>query len=192
MIERYLLEASDNPFVRPLDAHHDISFACIAYLCTSLELIDPYLPEEQKMAKVGKGFHALQLYAHEHWITHLLTYLNLNDSEDGPSQPLMEQLINLCAIHKQMETRLSRTPNAGAGLHAADAGQDLHYVSNVEAREMVQATLRLRKLLKDEQRNTGEGMFSKFIWPRRHIHSLPPNYPVSSASRFLVRTLTYC
>ena len=184
MLHRYLLEASDNPFVRPVDAHHDISFACTVYLRTSFELIDPYLPEGQRMIKVGKGFHALQLYAHEHWVSHLLMYVNLNGGfEGGASQPLIEQLISLCEAHKQMGAQLSRAPNARIELHAAgDAEQDLHYLSNAEAREMVQATLRLRKLLKNEQRKTGKGMFLD-SFGGVYIQ-LPPNHIFSSKSRF--------
>jgi hypothetical protein len=156
MLHRYLLEASDNPFVRPMDAHHDISFACMAYLRTSFDLIDPYVPEEQRMIRVGRGFHALHLYANEHWATHLLTYLNLNGGSEGASQQLIEQLISLRETHKQMEARLSGSPNAKIELHATDddAEQD-HYV---EAIEMAQATLRLRELLKNEQCQTGKGM----------------------------------
>jgi hypothetical protein len=144
MLHRYLLESPDNPFVRPVDAHHDISFACMAYLRTSLNLIDPHLPEEQRIINVGRGFHALQFYAHEHWVTHLLTYMNLSGGfKRGASQPLMEQLTSLCEVHKQMEAQLSRTPTARE-LHAAgDAEQGLHYLSNAEAREIVQATLGL-------------------------------------------------
>jgi hypothetical protein len=129
MTRRYFLKNLDNPFVRPVDAHHDISFACIAYLRTSFDLVDPYLTEEQRMARVGKGFHALQLYASEHWIAHLLTYANLNGGlEGGSSQLLTEQLTSLCEVHKHMKAQLSRTPNT-IELHAADdAEQDLSIV----------------------------------------------------------------
>jgi hypothetical protein len=158
----------------------------MAYLRTSLDLIDPYLPEEQRMIKVGRGFHALQLYAHEYWITHLLTYMNLSSGfERGVSQPLMEQLTSLCEVHKQMEARLSRTPTARE-LHAVgDAEQDLRYLSNVETREIVQAILGLRKLLKNEQRETGKGMFLDSFGVGIYIQ-LSSNRTISSTSRFLV------
>jgi hypothetical protein len=193
MTGRYLLEASDNPFIQPADAHHDISFACIAYLRTSFELIDPYPSEELRMIKVGKGFHALQLYAHEHWITHLLTYLKMNGGfERRPSQPLMEQLNSFCEAHKQTEGQLSKAPNARIELHRiGDAEQYLHYISNADARDMVQETLRLRKLLKNEPHKTGKGMSLDSISVGVNIR-LPLNHPISSTACFIITMLTYC
>ena len=160
-MHRYLLEASDDPFVRPVDAHHDISFACIAYLRSGFDILDPHVPEEERIARVGKGFHALQLYAYEHWVSHLLTYANLNGGLEGEdSQPLIEQLTNLYEVHEQMKAQLSRVPDKRVEPHmAGDATQGFHYLINVKAREMVQATLRLRRLLKNEQRSAGKGMF---------------------------------
>ncbi|KAI9782387.1 MAG: hypothetical protein M1839_005260 [Geoglossum umbratile] len=159
---RYLLKSSSkvsyNPIVKPVDAHHDISFACIAYLRTALDLIDPNTPEEQKMVQVAMGFHALQLYASEHWVTHLLEYANFNGIlEDEASQPLMEQLASLYTVHEDMKVQLSRTPNTGAQSHAADGvAEGLLYLSNIEPGKMVRQTVGLRKLLLGKQHNTGQ------------------------------------
>jgi hypothetical protein len=165
IIDRYLLQASENPFIQSADAHHDISFACIAYLRTSFELISPNLSEEQRVIKVGKGFHALQLYAYEHWVDHLLTYIKLNGGFEGsPSQPLMEQLISFGEVHKHMEGQLPRTPNMRRELPTAgDPQQDLYCITNAEARDIVQKTLRLRKLLKNKPQQTGKGMFLELV-----------------------------
>jgi hypothetical protein len=167
MIHRYLVEASDNPFLLPVDAHHDISFACIVYLRMSLEIIDPCVPEERRMINIGKGSHALQLYAHEYWATHLLIYSKLNGGfEEGTSQPLMEQLLSLCEVHKQIKPQLTRVSKVRDELHAVGDAEHglLCYLSNAGAREMVQATLRLRKLSKNGHYKTGKGMFLDFLW----------------------------
>ncbi|KAH0560092.1 hypothetical protein GP486_003385 [Trichoglossum hirsutum] len=161
-VQEYLLKLSpnisDDPIVKPVDAHHDISFACIAYLRTALDLIDPNIPEEQKMVQVAMGFHALQLYASEHWITHLLEYADFNgDLKDKASQPLMEQLASLYTVHEDMRVQLSRTPNTSAQSHAAgDVTKGLLYLSNIEAGNMVRQTVGLRKLLLNKQHITGQ------------------------------------
>ncbi|KAH0541368.1 hypothetical protein FGG08_004132 [Glutinoglossum americanum] len=161
-VREYLLKTPDNPFVRPVDAHHDMSFACLAYLRTSFELIDPYFPEEERVVKVGKGFHALQLYAYEYWVTHLLTYAYLNNGLQGEaSQPLVEQLDSLCGVHERIKARLSRTPNTRIESQAAGVSvENVHYLGNLEVKEIVQATLELRKRLEDEQFETGKGAYS--------------------------------
>jgi hypothetical protein len=183
MLQRYLLEALENTFIQLVDAHHDISFACIAYLRTSLCLIDPHLPEEQRTVRVRRGFHALQLYAHEHWATHLLAYLNLSSGfEREASQPLMEQLTNLCKVHKQMEAQLSRSHTARELHTRGDNKQGLHYLSNAEERELVQATLGLWKLLNNKQRKSGKGIFY-ICWVSAYLFNF---HPIEQSTQYLI------
>ncbi|OCL02271.1 hypothetical protein AOQ84DRAFT_382837 [Glonium stellatum] len=67
-VREYLLRASKNALVEPIRAHHNISLACIAYLRTSFNFVDPQFPAEQKNTNVVKGFHGLHLYVNEYWL----------------------------------------------------------------------------------------------------------------------------
>jgi hypothetical protein len=71
----------------------------------------------------------------------------------------MEQLVSLCEVHERMKAQLSRTLNARIEFRASGDEQGLQYLSNAEGREMVQATLGLRRLLRNEPCKTGKGIF---------------------------------
>jgi hypothetical protein len=161
---RYLLRAARNSLIKPINAHHNVSIACIAYLCTSFNFIDPQFSAEQNSINIVKGFHGLHLYANEYWLTHLITYANMRgNAEPLPVTPgsLVEQLLALCETHNCMEAKLSRDPRRKEGfLSEIDIGQALsNLIKSSPTLKLIQATVGFRKSLKSEQRRSGEGTF---------------------------------
>ena len=53
-------------------------------------------------ARVGEGFHSLQLYANTFWLDHLLDYATMKGNvEAGSLCPLTKQLLRLCRLHSE-------------------------------------------------------------------------------------------
>lgn len=91
-------------------AQHDIAFSCVAYMSSSLSLIDPSLTREDLLLRVGEGLHSVHLYAREYWLEHLLAYARENVGLKGvKSTPLYGQLTTLYEKHQDLEKVLSRT-----------------------------------------------------------------------------------
>ncbi|KAI9791132.1 MAG: hypothetical protein M1816_004363 [Peltula sp. TS41687] len=109
-LARYILDALSGPFISGDRAHHDIAFACIAYLCSSFDLIDPRVPSGDLLIRVGEGFHGLHLYANAYWLDHLLSYVDMSKSLDtDASSPLVTQLLRLCETHQQLLDTVQNT-----------------------------------------------------------------------------------
>ena len=53
-----------------------MSLACVLYLISSLDLVDPRFSGEEKRSKVLQCLHDLQLYANDHWLDHLLALVD--------------------------------------------------------------------------------------------------------------------
>ncbi|KAF2458815.1 hypothetical protein BDY21DRAFT_212358 [Lineolata rhizophorae] len=98
-VQEFLIKRSGN-FLDPISAHRNISSSCVAYLTDGLELLDDS-KAEQNISRVVKGFHALCLYSHEHWIAHLFEYAKLNNGIDGPdSEVLCQRMIDFESAHE--------------------------------------------------------------------------------------------
>ena len=54
-----------------------MSLACVLYLISSFDLVDPRIPNEKTRSQVAQCFHDLQLYANDHWLDHLSVLANL-------------------------------------------------------------------------------------------------------------------
>lgn len=172
---RYLLRAARNSLIKPINAHHNISIACIAYLHTSFNFIDPQFSAEKNNINVVKGFHGLHLYANEYWLAHLITYANMHEiTEQLPVTPgsLVEQLLALCETHSHLEAKLSRDPRLKEGfLSEIDIGQALpSLIKSSPVLKLIQATVGFRKSLKSEQRRSGEGTSANYCL--LHFNSL--------------------
>ena len=162
MSRRYLLRAARNSLIKPINAHHNVSIACIAYLCTSFNFIDPQFSAEQNSINIVKGFHGLHLYANEYWLTHLITYANMRgNTEPLPVTPgsLVEQLLALCETHNRMEAKLSRDLRRKEGfLSEIDIGQALpSLIKSSPTLKLIRATVGFRKSSKSAQHRSGEG-----------------------------------
>ena len=98
---RYILHASSGPFVDQNLSHHNIAFSCIAYLRTSLLLIDPATSGDTAQLMVVNGFHGLHSYADDYWFHHLVRHIQ---SEGGlwskKSVHLVEELQGLLVAQK--------------------------------------------------------------------------------------------
>jgi hypothetical protein len=164
---RYLLQAAGNSLVKPINAHYNVSIACIAYLRTSFNFIDPQFSAEQNSINVVKGFHGLHLYANEYWLAHLIAYANMHEiTEPLPVTPssLVEQLLALCETHNRTAAKLSRDPRQKEGfLSEIDIGQALpSLIKSSPTLKLIQATVGFRKSLKSEQRRSGEGTSANY------------------------------
>lgn len=88
--------------MQEVDAHHNIAYACVAYLLTSHYIIGSQISEDEQVIRVAKGFHGLHPYAHEFWFKHVIRYADIQrDSKlDFPRQ-LAEQLHRLEVFRKE-------------------------------------------------------------------------------------------
>lgn len=70
----YLL--NHQPLFSPETALFNVTFSCVAYLGSSVTLIDDDYDEQSRLIEVAKGFHGLCRYASKHWVEHLLAFLH--------------------------------------------------------------------------------------------------------------------
>ena len=88
---RYIRTFYSSPALQYQPAQLTVSLACVLYLISSLDLVDPRIPDEDTRSQVVQCFHDLQLYANDHWLDHLSALANsLPDSI--PSGSLMLSL----------------------------------------------------------------------------------------------------
>ncbi|KAK1459054.1 NACHT domain-containing protein [Colletotrichum melonis] len=95
-VPKFLQVELSGPFINKEDSCRDITSACIAQLTQSLTLADESLERLQHLDCVAQGFYGLLPYAHEHWIEHLLEYLELSQGFSSPnSSSILRQLDDL-------------------------------------------------------------------------------------------------
>ena len=89
---RYIRTLYSSSALQYQPAHLTVSLACVLYLISSLDLVDPRIPNEDTRSQVVQCFHDLQLYANDHWLDHLSA---LADSpiDSIPSGSLMLSLM---------------------------------------------------------------------------------------------------
>jgi len=87
------------PFLKQPKAEYDLTTACVACIGFSISLINARSPEDHRTANVGRGLHALYLYANEYWIDHLSSYIHaggsLSTNESGSLRHQLGQLVDL-------------------------------------------------------------------------------------------------
>ncbi len=74
---RYLWTFYSSPVLQYPPAQLTVSLACVLYMISSLDLVDPKVPEDETRSQVVQCFHDLQLYANDHWLDHLTALADL-------------------------------------------------------------------------------------------------------------------
>ena len=77
MAHRYLRTLYSSPALQYPPAQFTVSLACVLYLMSSLDLVDPEFTDEESRSQVVQCLHDLQLYANDHWLDHLSALANL-------------------------------------------------------------------------------------------------------------------
>ncbi|KAK2802065.1 hypothetical protein FQN51_004975 [Onygenales sp. PD_10] len=158
-VKEYLLTPSSGLAVNFADAHHDIAFACLAYLVSSFELIDSNVTEQQKAIRVGKSFHGLHLYANEYWFKHLLLYANTQGGlPEGFSQFLVDILVLLSKTNATFSFADGHqvTPNTNYTPSPLPEDVTIPLQPHPEAVDFLQRVHGFREYLKKEQDKSGE------------------------------------
>ena len=96
-------------FIDIADAHHDLTFACIANLNDGLRLVPKYalnISEVENDRRIIEGAFGLHGYAHEYWLQHFQAYLK----HLKPGSPLSGDLLRL--FQEFLKIRKSSLPNA--------------------------------------------------------------------------------
>lgn len=75
---RYIRNLVDPELLQQPNAHTVVSLACILYLKSSLDLVDPRIASHAIRSKVLQRSHELHLYANDHWLDHLLALADLS------------------------------------------------------------------------------------------------------------------
>ena len=87
--------------MQEVDAHHNMAYACIAYLLTSYDIIGSQISADEQVIRVAKGFHGLHPYAHEFWFKHVIRYADIQrDSKLDFPRHFAEQLHRLEVFRK--------------------------------------------------------------------------------------------
>lgn len=147
------------------DAHHDITFACLAYLNSSFELIDDDVTEHQRAIRVAKSFHGLHLYANEYWLKHLYSYAEARSvSAARLSEPLVDQLVNLAAVHKSFYRVTSQELAQEVGCFTATIPDSIapYLENNLDAKTLLQKVIRFNESLGNEKNRSGGGKYTFF------------------------------
>ena len=96
-------------FVDIAEAHHDISFACVANLNDSLRFVPRYatdISEAERDRRVVEGAFGLHSYAHEYWLQHFQDYLKFLK----PRYPISDGLLRL--FREFLRVRKTKLPNS--------------------------------------------------------------------------------
>ena len=155
-----MLSVASGPAIQALDAQHDITYACVAYMASSFQLINPLETAEHVNVLIGKGFHALHHYASNFWLEHLLDYaalaapLNVNCTSALALQLRHLQMTHVDYLENSTETRSELTNKSRA---ADQLEQRLSNLSGwPEIQCLARQTMLQRQLLSQKQQN-GKG-----------------------------------
>ncbi|PVH68513.1 hypothetical protein DL98DRAFT_599456 [Cadophora sp. DSE1049] len=133
------------PFIKSEDANFNISFACVACINTSRNLLPDRSSELQRAALIVTGRHCLLSYANQFWIDHLLAYCAvLETSQKAISSDLSTQLTKL--LQFQIFIPLVAWSERSFDTPEVDELKCLDHLPNVKA--FVCETLRFKKDLK--------------------------------------------
>lgn len=112
IVHRYIRTLYSSSVLQYQPAQLTVSLACILYLISSFDLVDPRIPNEDTRLQVLQCFHDLQLYANDHWLDHLSALANLlTDSipSGSPMPSLKQGLERLTSRHNELVK--SKTPS---------------------------------------------------------------------------------
>ena len=102
---RYIRTLYSSPVLQYQPAQLTVSLACVLYLISSFDLIDPWKPDVDTRSQVVQCFHDLQLYANDHWLDHLSALANspADLTAIGSSMPSLRQgLERLTERHNEL------------------------------------------------------------------------------------------
>ena len=120
---RFLRTFHSYPALQYPSAQLTVSLACVLYLVSSFDLVDPRFPNEETRLQVVQCSHDLQLYANDHWLDHLSSLANIpTDSLPGGSSmlSLSQGLERLTERHDELVTiEPWNAPGDGDSLPAA-------------------------------------------------------------------------
>ncbi|KAI3536591.1 hypothetical protein CSPX01_10675 [Colletotrichum filicis] len=145
-VPKFLQAQSSGPFINKEDSCRDITTACIAQLTQSLALADEVLERQQHLYCVAQGFYGLLPYADEHWIEHLLEYLELSQGFCTPNSLRIQGQLKVLArnwigLVGEESTRISNAESPDSPLH--------WFESLPSTRALIQEALELRKATKE-------------------------------------------
>ena len=107
--------------MNPLHAQQDISFACVAYMVSAFELINPELCAINPLIRVGEGYHSLFLYANRFWFEHLLDYVALEGPGVRKDRTMLAiQLLELCKFYIRHSTHEGGLETESSGITVSD------------------------------------------------------------------------
>ena len=106
---RYLRTIYSSPVLQYPPAQLTVSLACVQYLTSSLDLVDPQIPSEETRSQVLQCFHDLQLYANDNWLDHLSALANTptHSIRESSMLSLRHGLERLTKRHNELATIIS-------------------------------------------------------------------------------------
>ena len=102
---RYIQTLYSSSALQYQPAQLTVSLACVLYLISSFDLVDPRIPNGDTRSQVVQCFHDLQLYANDYWLDHLSALANSRTEPipSGSSMPSLKQgLERLTARHNEL------------------------------------------------------------------------------------------
>jgi hypothetical protein len=160
-----------------MNAHGDITFACISMLLYALDLLDPAVTSHDRLKRVGSGLYRLLPYALEYWSEHLLLYGSLRGSvvED---ERLTWQISEFCSKHDRLlrvvdgnETGLTG-PNLQDSLEIQEPR--LETISQLPAYRLVKQIIHLRRSASQEDCADEKGRLIQIAYSRCFCSILIP------------------
>ena len=119
--QRYLRRLYSSPILQCPSAHLTVSLACVLYLVSSLDLIDPQFSDDKTRSQVSHCFHDLQLYANDHWLDHLSALAN------SSAESITDRSLMLC-LSQSLE-RLTKRHNKLATIKSWNAQDDGEFLA---------------------------------------------------------------
>ncbi|CAD6567874.1 MAG: hypothetical protein ASARMPRED_001173 [Alectoria sarmentosa] len=112
----YLRTLYSSPVLQYPPAQLTVSLACVLYLISSIDLVDPRLHNEETRLQVVRCFHDLQLYVNDHWLDHLSALAN-------PQTESLPDGYSMRSLSRGLE-RLTERHNEIASIKAYSAQDD--------------------------------------------------------------------
>ncbi|KAK5121671.1 hypothetical protein LTR85_004843 [Meristemomyces frigidus] len=107
-VKEYLKDLSSGPLLALEPALYQTALGCMAYMRSSLALVDTSIPEHELVLSIAKGQHGLHDYAQATWLDHML---GLANSRGGLSNNQEDPLSLLIIEAHGCYTRLSAPAN---------------------------------------------------------------------------------
>lgn len=150
-LPRYILQGEyrdTKAFIQIEQAYFNISFSCVSYLNTCLNLLPTISTDLERTTIIVEGIHHLQLYANQFWYRHLLAYAAVCARRRiSFSADLLLQLSSLLRFSKNSTARSAQVLNPGQipGLQILDQVPAI--------KELVSKIISFRESLKKDEWN---------------------------------------